>query len=638
MNLKKLFFAAGALGMLLLGAACQDEQPEEPNGNTPQEPGDNTPSTPTEETVPFTFTVSDPSDLGAENLGVLLFYEDGTRVNETLIQAEPDSEESGVYGFEAEVNSAKTVDRMLVIAPCNSDLELLDEQHSFGQMIPTVQQPAAEVCDADADVLAALVTLDDGPTTVELTSVATSAELSIQGLDDGEKIRSVGLSGSAALSGFALVDWEREPLAISGFAADRSWNSLTAIYPEGLAAATAHLLTVSTGLVSPDVLIITDSRLVKIAARTVTFSGSGKLSASADLSQATSEKALTFDFLKSDGMPAATLEEGSFSLQGSTGETLYRFNAPQCSLDAETGLCMKGDMATPGTLSIPNIDGRQVTRIVLSLDTRTEMAAHALWLETFNGESWDKIDGTDKSVSLETALQNGGYIEFEIPKKNVSAIGQFRIAKGVEGVPTCVRSMTLVHEEKSCTFDPASVIPNGFESGWRRYGTSSSPDNNYDQEKVLVIDPEESHVDDGTGSLRIGGVNCLNSWKPWQSWAYQDIPVQGGEVYRISVCIKTENMPTTANVYLGLGYKDANNQWMKGWIEDNATLTAYNHVTSPWVDTEKGTHDWIRLTAEETVPEGAVKMGNLQVRLDNVITASDAYVWFDDIQMVKISE
>ena len=97
-------------------------------------------------------------------------------------------------------------------------------------------------------------------------------------------------------------------------------------------------------------------------------------------------------------------------------------------------------------------------------------------------------------------------------------------------------------------------------------------------------------------------------------------------------------MPTTANVYLGLGYKDANNQWMKGWIEDNATLTAYNHVTSPWVDTEKGTHDWIRLTAEETVPEGAVKMGNLQVRLDNVITASDAYVWFDDIQMVKISE
>lgn len=63
-------------------------------------------------------------------------------------------------------------------------------------------------------------------------------------------------------------------------------------------------------------------------------------------------------------------------------------------------------MATPGTLSIPNIDGRQVTRIVLSVDTRTEMAAHALWLETFNGESWDKIDGTDKSVSLETALQN----------------------------------------------------------------------------------------------------------------------------------------------------------------------------------------------------------------------------------------
>lgn len=638
MNLRKLFFTAGALGMLLLGAACQDEETEVPNDNIPQEPGDDTPSTPTEETVPFTFSVSNASDLKSENLGILLFYEDGTQVNETLIQAEPDPEQSGFYGFEAEVNSAKKVDRMLVIAPCNSALELMEEQHSFGQMIPTVQQPAADACDADADVLAAWAPLDDGQISVELNSVATPVELSIQGIADGEKIRSAGLSGSAALSGFALVDWMQEPLAISGFAADRSSTSLTAIYPEGLAATTIHLLTASTGLVSPDVFVITDSRLVKIAAGSVTFSGSDKLSASVDLNQAESEQALTFDFLKSDGTPAATLDGEAFPLAGSTGGTTYRFNAPQCSFDAETGLCMKGDMATPGTLSIPNIDGRQVTRIVLSVDTRTEMAAHALWLETFNGESWDKIDGTDKSVSLETALQNGGYIEFEIPKKNVSAIGQFRIAKGVEGVPTYVRSMTLVHEEKSCTFDPASVIPNGFESGWRRYGTSSSLDNNYDQEKVLVIDSEVSHVDDGMGSLRIGGVDCLNNWKPWQSWAYQDIEVEAGATYRISVCIKTENMPATANVYLGLGYKDANNQWMKGWIEGNDNLTAYNHVTSPWVDKEKGTHDWITLTAEETVPEGAVKMGNLQVRLDNVITAPDAYVWFDDIQMVKISE
>ena len=138
MNLRKLFFTAGALGMLLLGAACQDEETEVPNDNIPQEPGDDTPSTPTEETVPFTFSVSNASDLKSENLGILLFYEDGTQVNETLIQAEPDPEQSGFYEFEAEVNSAKKVDRMLVIAPCNSALELMEEQHSFGQMIPTV--------------------------------------------------------------------------------------------------------------------------------------------------------------------------------------------------------------------------------------------------------------------------------------------------------------------------------------------------------------------------------------------------------------------------------------------------------------------------------------------------------------------
>lgn len=622
---------------MMLAGACQKEQTDDPQ-TKPQQPDPDPPIEETVKTVSFAFTVSNTESLAGAAPGVLLFYDDGTPVNEALIEAVADEAQPGTYGFEAEVNTTKEVDRMVVVAPL-SELSLLAGQHALGRTIPALQLPGTEAPDAGADMLAADVSLDGTQTAeVDLKSLVVPVELSVQGLSAGEKIRSVGLTASAALSGLALADWQTEPIALSGFAADRSSNSLTAHYPEGLAAATVLLRTAPAGSVSPDVLVITDSRLVKFAAGAVAFAGSDRLAASADLGQGTSEQALTFDFLKSDGTPAATLDGEAFTLAGSTGETTYRFNAPQCSLDAGTGLCLKGDMATPGTLTIPNIDGEQVTRIILLLDTQMEMAAHGLWLETFNGESWDKIDGTDKSVSLETALQNGGYIEFEIPKKSVSAIGQFRIAKGVEGVPTYIRSMTLVHEEKSCTFDPASVIPNGFVSGWRRYGTSSNLDNNYDQKEVLVIDAEVSHVDDGTGSLRIGGVDCLNNFKPWQSWAYQDIPVQGGEVYRISVCIKTENMPATANVYLGLGYRDADNQWMTGWIEGNDILTAYNHVTSPWVDKEKGTHDWITLTAEEVVPEGAVKMGNLQVRLDNVITAPDAYVWFDDIQMVKISE
>lgn len=635
MNFGKLFL--GVISMMMF-CACQEESSETPNPPSP---------TPDETiTKTFEFTLDHPDGFTATRLGVLLFYNDGTPVSDALIEVAPNEGElAGSYGFEAEVKTAKTVDRMLVVAPCNADLTLLSDQHAIGQMIHAVQQPGVDAYDANSDILAGMVSLDgEGTAAVALTSLTTPVKFVVQGLDEGEKLRSVQLTGTEAVSGLALIDWQKEPVVIGSFAAEQAWNSLTASWPEGQnATSPVCLLTIPTRLVSPGMRIVTDNRLISVTLPgEVSFANSDEQPVTVDLNSLADpemplEKALTFDFIKNDGTPAATLESDQFDLPGSAGETIYHFEAPQCSIESGIGLCLHGDPASPGTLTIPNIADQQVTRILLLMDTREAMETHALWLETFDGEAWNKIDGTDKSVSRESASQNGGYIEFEIPKTNVSAVGRFRIAKGVEGIPTYIRSMTLTYDEATCTYDPASLIAPGFDSGWRRYGSSSSPDNNYDQEAVLIIDKEVSHVDDCSGALRIGGIDCLNGWKPWQSWAYQDIEVEAGATYKISVCVKTENMPTTANVYLGLGYKDASNQWMKGWIPNNPNLTAYNHVTSPWVDTEKGTHDWIKLTAEETVPEGAVKMGNLQVRLDNVITAPDAYVWFDDIQVVKIN-
>ena len=67
------------------------------------------------------------------------------------------------------------------------------------------------------------------------------------------------------------------------------------------------------------------------------------------------------------------------------------------------------------------------------------------------------------------------------------------------------------------------------------------------------------------------------------------------------------------------------------------TANSLNATSSQWVDKVKGTHDFIKLTGQVTVPEGAVKISYFQIQVQNIYNNPEAYIWVDDFNVVKIN-
>lgn len=350
--------------------------------------------------------------------------------------------------------------------------------------------------------------------------------------------------------------------------------------------------------------------------------------------------AKTFCFLDGQGNPAAQITKDKISLNASDGSGSFSFSVSNAEMRAGEGLVLKCDYVTPGSITIPTIDEKQISRIICVLDKSSDVAPHTLWLDVFDGEVWSKVPGMEYMSNPEHASANAGILDFKLPKKSISAAGVFRIACGVGEETTVIRSVTVLYENESCSHDPRSLVSDDYASkDWGMAGTNTvnDADNHFYREKCMIKDMDVSHVDDGSGSLRLGGLECINNYKPWIGWRYKDIPVNAGDVLRIYFCLKTENMPTTANLYLSIGFKNSSNVWIDGWIPGAPTATSMNGTTSLWVDKVKGTHDWTKFTADVTVPEGAVKLSYFTFMLQSVIYAPTAWAWFDDINVVKIN-
>ena len=183
-----------------------------------------------------------------------------------------------------------------------------------------------------------------------------------------------------------------------------------------------------------------------------------------------------------------------------------------------------------------------------------------------------------------------------------------------------------------------NILKNGIVDGvteWLMAGVNTSEENNYVKEKIYTYDAEVSHSEDWSGSLKISGIDCADGFKPWQAWRHRDIVVEPGATYRVSVWVKTENVPVNANLYLGFGFKDSAGRWLTGWVPGHPEKNSIDHRTSAWIDTVKGTHDWMELSGTVTAPSDAVMISYLQARIDNIISAPEATVWFDDFSIVK---
>ena len=171
---------------------------------------------------------------------------------------------------------------------------------------------------------------------------------------------------------------------------------------------------------------------------------------------------------------------------------------------------------------------------------------------------------------------------------------------------------------------------------WIKVGAKADPENNFDLNNHVTYDATVSHTNDGSGSLKIGGLDCVSK-RPWMAWRYRaNIPVEAGAKYKISVWVKAQDLPKEGNAYIAFGFKDNTNQWLTNWVPGFPELKALNARTSTMKDNERGTHDWLELSADFTVPPAGVCIAYFSLRLDGILKAQESFVWFDDVTITKV--
>lgn len=597
MNFKKLLLMV-FLSMLVLNA-CSDKDEEEivddPQTTTPTEPEEPEPSN------DYYFTISDQGVPGDTKIGVAVSYTDGTFKSGPMIEATAnDPQNPGVYKFNAVADEGKTIKDIMLLQPYNDNISMLDNGQKIGHLLYTIQEPSATGYDVKSNITAGCVEADSkGNMEVKLKSIVTPLKIMLSGIDAGEKLKAITMEATNDITGLATINFDKDlsKTAINGFDAGRACKMVTAIYPEGLEAISSdYEVKLFTGQSNNSSLVfraITDKYVItETRNQDAIFTGNDELTIGfAFTENATREKAQTLNLSK--------------------------------------------DESTAATITVPDTEGNMVTRIICFIETASADALHSLWLEVFDGETWTKMEGTDKNMTQSQVDENGGYIELVVPELNISSSAKLRIAKENGSTHTSVKMITMVYEEEPVIEEPVNLIAE--DAAWIKMGTASNAANNFDRDAVLVFDNSVSHIDDGSGSYRIGGLDCTNNFKPWNAWRLQkDIPAEAGTKYRISLWIKTVDMPANANVYLGFGFKDSSNVLFSGWIEGAENAKELNQKTSSWVDKQKGTHDWMELTAEITAPTGAAYFSYFQCKVDGVISAPTAYAWFDDVKIVKV--
>ena len=578
-------------------------------GTADTESGGDSPKTEVKE---FTFRLDGVSPSSDGRIGAVLVYSDGETVSDEALPAEKTVD--GSFAVSVESDTEKTVGDIVCLWPYRLALDCSDG--IFRHRVAGLQYPMPASYDVEAMIYAGTGHFGTASAAgVSLTELLEPETFTISGADASEKVYWVTVVSDDAIAGDIGLKIDGDAVAAGGFSDEGSGSSLTAAFVSGTDSREFSLLSAGGIDGIAGYTVVTGDRIYEGAA-----SGTEIDIASAE----NVYEALTYDFTSSsDGLESFVPEEsGSEIVEG-------------------RGIRVRGDLVNPGTVYVPTIEGRQITRIICLPDRNTDCEPHLMWVEAYNGETWDKVIGTDKLVSSATLAKSGGVLDFVFPKESVSAKGVYRIAKATCVDDVWITDIAVAHEEETCSHDPRSILADGYSSGWTRCGTSSNEEKGYDAEACHAIDMEVSHVDDGSGSLRIGGVQCEDkTLKPWQGWRYKDMPVNPGETYEIYFCIKTENVPSGANIFLSLGFKDNKNQWLTGWVdwkEGFETANSLNVNSSQWVDTVKGTHDWMKLKGQITVPEGAVKMSYFQIQVQNFFNNPEAYVWVDDFNVVKIN-
>lgn len=160
-------------------------------------------------------------------------------------------------------------------------------------------------------------------------------------------------------------------------------------------------------------------------------------------------------------------------------------------------------------------------------------------------------------------------------------------------------------------------------SGWKlNYTTYTSSDTS----ALIEWDSSVDHTGNSGGSAKI-----YNADRAQGSMQISDnITVTGGQLYDLSVWVKTNNVSTDSNIYVNVLLYDKNGST----IEENKQLLSFYPE-----DTDgKGnnTSDWTKLSGSMFINENAVKM-RIDMRYRGGANNMNGTAWFDDLSITKQS-
>ncbi|MGI6313968.1 MAG: hypothetical protein ACOXZI_06605 [Candidatus Cryptobacteroides sp.] len=551
------------------------------------------------------------------SVGVWVEDKNGELLSQTCLKAEEN--EKGDYNCSIVLENSVLPSKIVCFSPYIEGLTSLNGA-------PTLVIPSGFFGNVEpAQVLTASSELSNAGVanqwSAQLTFVPMlhPATVSVEGLNDSDKIYSISLKCNKHLSGKRIISELFQPAEGS--------SEFSYSVSEGTVERTFEIFSTETLFRADEYYLLTQNMYYEGTC------SEGNINVA--LAKTTS-KSMSFDLIGADGKVTGDMSADGISLTSSGDNKQYFFGLSNASVENGHGIILSGDELAPGSFSFPSIEEQQITRVITVLDPSFAQGIHTVWLESYMGSAWDKIDRTEKLVSAEGLANDGCVLEFVLPKNKVSTSSVYRIFNGIGNQDICIRSVSITHEDETCSHHPMSIIEDGYKTGWSACGTSANLANNFDPKQLIKVDSEVSHVDDGSGSLLLEAPDCINNFKPWIGWRYKDTPVVGGATYRIYFCIKTENMPAYASLFLSMGFKNSAKQWLTGWVPGAPTANNLNASTSLWVDKEKGTHDWMKLSAEITAPEDAVTLSYFQFMLQSIISAPGAKVWFDDVNMVRV--
>lgn len=161
-------------------------------------------------------------------------------------------------------------------------------------------------------------------------------------------------------------------------------------------------------------------------------------------------------------------------------------------------------------------------------------------------------------------------------------------------------------------------------SGWKLNYTTYTP---ADTSALIEWDRNIDHTGNSGGSAKIYNADRAQG----SMQIAENITVTGGQIYDLSLWVKTDNISTDSNVYANILLYDKNGST----IEENKQLIRFY----PDDTDNKGnnTSDWTKLSGSMYINEKAVKM-RIDMRYRGGANNQNGTVWFDDLSVTKQTE